>query len=134
MTLQLTLPRELEDRLRHEADRCGEPTESVALRLLSKHLPPVLDEKRNGAISMLERWAEEVVAGNVLGREHGNDAGDRQRGGDVELSQSSVGQGAGDDAGDQFTRQRGDVVEENGFAGLRIGIFEKFGGSLFFVF
>jgi hypothetical protein len=53
------LPRELEDRLRHEADRLGEPTESVALRLLSQHLPPVLDEKRAAAISMLERWAEE---------------------------------------------------------------------------
>src|SRR5436190_18945454 len=62
MTLQLTLPRELEDRLRQVADRLGQPVEAVALRLLDQHLPPPLDERRAAAIAMLQRWREEDAA------------------------------------------------------------------------
>jgi len=40
MTLQLTLPSELEERLRQEAARRGQAGESVALQLLDEHLPP----------------------------------------------------------------------------------------------
>jgi len=40
LTIQLTLPSELEERLRQEAARRGQPGESVALQLLDEHLPP----------------------------------------------------------------------------------------------
>jgi hypothetical protein len=59
MTLQLSLPPELEARLRREAERCGQPTESIALRVLDAHLPPPLDPGRAAAVAMLERWMEE---------------------------------------------------------------------------
>jgi hypothetical protein len=59
MVLQLPLPAELEERLRQEAERCGQSTESVALRLLEQHLPPPLDERRAAAVALLERWQEE---------------------------------------------------------------------------
>jgi hypothetical protein len=62
MTLQLSLPGDLEKRLRQAAQRWGEPTESVALRLLDEHLPPILDERRAAAVAMLEGWAEEAAA------------------------------------------------------------------------
>jgi hypothetical protein len=62
MTLQLTLPAELEERLRREAERCGQPTESVALRLLDEHLPPAQDDRRAAAVAMLHRWMEEDAA------------------------------------------------------------------------
>lgn len=58
MTLHLTLPPELEERLRQEAERRGEPTEAVALRLLDENLPPP-DERRAAAIAMLHQWIEE---------------------------------------------------------------------------
>ena len=45
MTVQLTLPPELEARLRREAERRGQPAESVALRLLEQHLPPPDDRR-----------------------------------------------------------------------------------------
>jgi hypothetical protein len=59
MTLQLTLSGELEERLRQEAERRGQPTEAVALRLLEEHLPPPLDARRAAAIVMLGRWQDE---------------------------------------------------------------------------
>jgi hypothetical protein len=59
MTLQLSLPTELEERLRQEAERRGQPTEAVALRLLDEHLPPPLDARRAAAVALLQRWAEE---------------------------------------------------------------------------
>jgi hypothetical protein len=61
MTLQLTLPTELERRLRQEAERRGQPTEFVALGLLDQHLPP-LDDRRAAAVAMLCRWTEEDAA------------------------------------------------------------------------
>jgi predicted transcriptional regulator len=59
MTLHLTLRPELEERLRQEAERRGEPTESVALRLLEEHLPPPLDERRAATLTMIQKWIEE---------------------------------------------------------------------------
>jgi hypothetical protein len=59
MTLRLALPPGLEDRLRQEAQRCGEATEAVALRLLDQHLPPPLDERRRAALTMLMQWIQE---------------------------------------------------------------------------
>ncbi len=44
MTLHLTLPPELEARLRQEAERRGQPEEAIALQVLDEHLPPPLDE------------------------------------------------------------------------------------------
>ncbi len=65
MTLELTLPPDLEERLRQEAERRGQPTESVALRLLDEHLPPPLDERRAAALAMLHEWmAEDDQAGD----------------------------------------------------------------------
>jgi len=45
--------------LRQEAQRCGQPRESDLLQLLAEHLPPLLEERRAGAIAMLNRWVEE---------------------------------------------------------------------------
>ena len=59
MSLQLTLPPDLEERLRQEAERRGQPSESVALHLLDQHLPPPLDERRAAAIAMLQQWMKE---------------------------------------------------------------------------
>jgi hypothetical protein len=58
MTLQLTLPPELEERLHQEAERLGQPQESVALRLLDQHLPP-RDDRRAAALAMLHCWMQE---------------------------------------------------------------------------
>ncbi len=62
MTLQLNLPPELQECLRQEAERRGQPAESVALQLLEEHLPPPLDERRKAAIAMLQQWMEEDAA------------------------------------------------------------------------
>ncbi len=62
MTLQLTLPSELQERLHQEAERRGQPAEAVALRLLDEHLPPPLDARRAAAIAMLHQWMEEDAA------------------------------------------------------------------------
>ncbi len=61
MTLQLTLPPEVEARLRQEAERRGQPTEAVAVRLLEEHLPP-LDNRRAAAVALLQGWIEEDAA------------------------------------------------------------------------
>jgi hypothetical protein len=57
MTLQLTLPPELEKRLRREAERLGISGDDVTLRLLDEHLPP--DERKAAALAMLEGWMKE---------------------------------------------------------------------------
>jgi|SRR5579884_1605026 len=62
MTLQLNLPPELQERLLQEAERCKEPAEAVAVRLLDEHLPPPLDARRAAAIAMLRQWMEEDAA------------------------------------------------------------------------
>ncbi|NLX99988.1 MAG: hypothetical protein GXY83_28155 [Rhodopirellula sp.] len=62
MTLQLTLSRELEERLRQEAERRGQTTEAFALRLLAEHLPPPLDVRRAAAVAMLRQWQDEDAA------------------------------------------------------------------------
>jgi hypothetical protein len=59
VTIQLTLPSELGERLRQEAQRRGQAAESVALQLLDQHLPPALDERRSAALSMLQQWLAE---------------------------------------------------------------------------
>jgi hypothetical protein len=56
MTLELTLPVEMEERLRQEAQRSGQPCEALALRLLDQYLPPPLDARRAAAIAMLDQW------------------------------------------------------------------------------
>lgn len=58
MTLQLTLPCPLEERLRQEAERLGQSAEALALQLLDEHLPPPLDERRAAALAMLREWME----------------------------------------------------------------------------
>jgi hypothetical protein len=62
MTLQLFLPPELEARLRQEAERRGQPSETVALGLLDQYLPPPLDERRAAAVALLHGWMEEDAA------------------------------------------------------------------------
>jgi hypothetical protein len=63
MMLQLTLPPDLQARLRQEAERRGQSQESVALQLLDQHLPPVWDEQRRAAaIAMLQQWRAEDAA------------------------------------------------------------------------
>jgi hypothetical protein len=39
MTLHLSLPHDLEERLQHEAERQGLPADTLTLRLLDQHLP-----------------------------------------------------------------------------------------------
>jgi len=58
MILQLTLPPKLEERLRKEAERHGQPSSAVAFRLGDEHLPP-LDERRAAAIALLHQWMQE---------------------------------------------------------------------------
>ncbi len=58
MTLQLSLPPKLAERLRQEAERQGQPSEAIAVSLLDEHLPP-LDERRAAAIAQLHQWMEE---------------------------------------------------------------------------
>jgi hypothetical protein len=59
MTLQLTLPAELEKRLRLEAERRGQSADSVTLCLLDQHLPPARDGRREAAVALLHRWMSE---------------------------------------------------------------------------
>ena len=59
MTLELKMPRELEERLREEAIRRGEPSDAVALRVLDENLPPTDENRRTAALAMLQKWMEE---------------------------------------------------------------------------
>jgi len=60
MTVQLTLPPELEERLKLEAARRGISADACAIQTLDQHLPRPLDERRAAAIAMLQRWAQDV--------------------------------------------------------------------------
>jgi hypothetical protein len=60
MTLQLTLPTELEKRLRLAASKNGKPAEQYAVQLLEEGLP--LTEKQLAACRMLRAWAKEAEA------------------------------------------------------------------------
>jgi hypothetical protein len=62
MPMQLTLPPQLEERLKREAARRGIPADACALQLLEQHLPAPLDDRRAAAVAMLQRWAEEDEA------------------------------------------------------------------------
>ena len=64
MTLQLTLPPELAERLRKEAQRRGQPSDSVALHLLDQSLPPPSDERRAAALAMLNEWMKDDANGD----------------------------------------------------------------------
>src|SRR5260370_40449572 len=57
MRLQLSLPAELEDRLRREAERQGIAPVAVTLKLLDEHLPPT---KRPATLpGLFEQWQAE---------------------------------------------------------------------------
>lgn len=60
MTLQISLPAELEDRLRHEAQRQGLTPDAVTLKLLEEHLPAVAAGEDFAAT--LQRWQAEDEA------------------------------------------------------------------------
>jgi hypothetical protein len=53
MTMQITLPSQLAERLRQEAERRGLGQETVALRVLDENLPPALEARRGAAVSLL---------------------------------------------------------------------------------
>jgi hypothetical protein len=60
MSLTLTLPPQLAERLQAEAALRGVSAEEYALRLLDERLPQVWNEERRAAaIAMLKQWAEE---------------------------------------------------------------------------
>jgi hypothetical protein len=60
MTLQLTLPAALEERLCQEAQRQGLSPDAVTLKLLDKHLPSA--DRRAALIAMLQQWNAEDEA------------------------------------------------------------------------
>ncbi len=57
MTLTLSLPPDLEDRLQHEAERQGLPADTLTLRLLDQHLPS--RDPRGELVELLRSWMEE---------------------------------------------------------------------------
>jgi hypothetical protein len=57
MTLRISLPPELEERLRQEAQRQGLSADAVTLRLLDEHLPR--PERTAAFLAMLKQWQEE---------------------------------------------------------------------------
>jgi hypothetical protein len=57
MVLELTLPPELEARLRREAERQGLPPGTVALKVLDEHLPSADRTAKLGAL--LASWQSE---------------------------------------------------------------------------
>ena len=56
MTLHLTLPPELAERLRREAERQGLPPEVVTVHLLDKHLPA--PDHRAQTVALLQSWID----------------------------------------------------------------------------
>ena len=56
MTLTLSLPRDLEERLQHEAERQGLPADTLTLRLLDQHLPS--SDLRRQVVELLQSWIE----------------------------------------------------------------------------
>lgn len=60
MSLTLTLPPELAERLQQQATLRGVSAEEYALQLLDERLPQLdTPERRAAAIAMLKQWAEE---------------------------------------------------------------------------
>jgi hypothetical protein len=57
MTLQLTLPGPLEERLRQEAERRGLSADAVTLKLLDEHLPR--PELPVALRTMFQQWEQE---------------------------------------------------------------------------
>ncbi|HKI00982.1 MAG TPA: hypothetical protein VKK31_03285 [Thermoanaerobaculia bacterium] len=57
MTLTLSLPPDLEERLQHEAERQGLPADTLTLRLLEQHLPS--KDPREKLVELLRSWIEE---------------------------------------------------------------------------
>lgn len=57
MTIQLSLPAELEGRLRQEAQRQGLSPDAVTLKLLDQHLPS--GDRRAALLTLLEQWNQE---------------------------------------------------------------------------
>jgi hypothetical protein len=57
MTLTVSLPPDLEERLRHEAKRQGLPADTLTLRLLDQHLPS--KDRREELSRLLRSWIEE---------------------------------------------------------------------------
>lgn len=64
MTLQLTLPPELDERLRRQAQHMGLSCDTLLLRLLDEHLPPA--DRRTAALAMLDLWSKEDDAMDEL--------------------------------------------------------------------
>ena len=60
MTLTLTLPPELEQRLMQEAKRQGLPVGEYALQLLDKQLPP--QDHQAELVALLQSWIDEEDA------------------------------------------------------------------------
>jgi hypothetical protein len=56
MTLTLSLPPDLEDRLQHEAERQGLPADTLTLQLLDQHLPA--KDVRGELVTLLQSWIE----------------------------------------------------------------------------
>lgn len=56
MTLTLSLPPDLEERLQHEAERQGLPADTLTLRLLDQHLPA---GARGELVDLLQSWIDE---------------------------------------------------------------------------
>ncbi len=57
MTLTLTLPPELEERLKQAAEKQGVLVNDVTLSLLDQHLPQV--DRRDELIELLQSWIDE---------------------------------------------------------------------------
>lgn len=68
MTLQVNLTPELEERLRHEAERNGEPEAECIVRILDAHLPTATRQAQ--AVALLQSWLD------------GKDADDQRETGD----------------------------------------------------
>ncbi len=65
---------------------------------------------------ILDGRAKLVLAGNVAKSQHGRHAGQIQRRRDIQTPDSPVRHGAGHDAGEQFARQRGNIVQKLRFS------------------
>jgi hypothetical protein len=57
MTLQITLPRELEERLQQQAQRLRLSPDVLTIKLLEEHLPPAV--RSAAAIGLLQQWINE---------------------------------------------------------------------------
>jgi len=61
MTLTLRLPRDLEERLQHEAERQGLPADKLTLRLLDHYLPA--SNPQTELAELLQSWIDSDDAG-----------------------------------------------------------------------